>query len=138
MVKKLTGNNQALAGCQVDITLAASVTTDGMDIAISFSDVYDGNPIQEVIAFDWYISEAATGAGVTADTYSGDVTTVTGTELQEITSKKYFTATTTATGTYTALAVDSANPTDQYVCVVHPATGEVIVSVASGTNWEGA
>lgn len=34
--------------------------------------------------------------------------------------------------------VDSTNPADQYVCVIHPLSGNPVVSVASGTKWQGA
>lgn len=121
----------------IDIALAASATTDGMDITITVKDV-DGNTLAGVYRIEWYISESAVGSGLTADTYSGDVTTVTGREVQEVTSKKHFVCLTGTAGVFVGLAVDSANPTDQYVCVVHPLTGKVIVSEASGTNWEGA
>lgn len=120
----------------VDIALAASATTDGMDITLTVQDA-DGNTIAGVFLLHVWISEAATGAGLTGDTYSGDVTVVSGEEVQEITSKKEFIVRTAATGIATMLAVASANPTDQYVCVAHPTTGKAIVSAASGTNWEG-
>lgn len=121
----------------VDIALAASATTDGMDITITMQDGA-GTAIDAVHRFEWWISEAATGIGLTGDTYSGDVTTGTGTEWEEIVAKKHYVGLTAATGVYVATAVDSANPADQYVAVVHPVTGKVIVSGASGTNWEGA
>lgn len=121
----------------VDIALAASSTTDGMDITVTMQDS-DGDAIAAVHAVEWWISEDAEGEGLTADTYSGDVTIGTGTELAEDTSKKHFRALTDVNGVMVATAVDSNNPTDQYVAVKHPVTGRVIVSSASGTNWEGA
>lgn len=121
----------------IDIALAASATTDGMDITITVQDE-NGDAIAAVHELEWWISESAIGAGLTADTYSGDVTTGTGTELQEIVAKKHYKGLTDANGVLVATAVASANPADQYVAVRHPVTGQVIVSVASGTNWEGA
>lgn len=121
----------------VSIALAASATTDGMDITITMLDAA-GVAIDAVQAFEWWISEAATGIGFTGDTYSGDVTMSVGTESEEIVSKKHYRALTAATGIATITAVDSANPVDQYIAVKHPVTGKVIVSEASGTNWEGA
>lgn len=137
-VSRLLGSAVTVQGApySVTITLAASATTDGMDITIDLKD-YDGNLVP-FTAFNWWISEDAQGEGLTADTYSGDVTTVTGTELHETVSKKLFLCMTDATGAYVGKAVDSANPTDQYVAVRHPVTGKVIVSAVSGTNWEGA
>lgn len=127
----------ANAAYDIDIDLAASATTDGMDITFTMKDK-DGNTLTGVTTFFWWISEDAQGEGLTADSYSGDVTTVTGTELAELTSKKLFIGQTTVAGVLTALAVASANPTDQYVCALNPVTGKVHVSAASGTNWEGA
>jgi hypothetical protein len=138
-ISRLLGSAVSVQGApySVTISLAASATTDGMDITIAIKD-YDGNLIPTPTMFRWWISEDAQGEGLTADTYSGDVTTVTGTEFQEVVTKKHFLALTTVAGAYSALAVDSANPTDQYVAVEHPVTKKVIVSAASGTNWEGA
>jgi hypothetical protein len=121
----------------VTIALAASGTTDGMDITFTVVDAA-GAAIAEVHMLEWWISEAATGIGLTGDTYSGDVTTTTGTEYQQITDKKHYTGLTDANGVLVALAVASANPADQYVACKHPATGLVLVSEVSGTNWEGA
>lgn len=127
----------AAAPANVTIGLAASATTDGMDITMTVVDE-NGNAITEVFELEWWISESAIGAGLTGDTYSGDVTTVTGTELQEIVSKKHFKSLTDANGVVGALAIASANPADQYIAVKHPVTGQIIVSAVSGTNWEGA
>jgi hypothetical protein len=121
----------------VTVGLAASETTDGMDITITVKDD-QGDAIASVFELEWWISESAIGAGLTADSYSGDVTTGTGTELQEIVSKKHYKGLTDANGVLGATAVASANPTDQYVAVRHPLTSKVVVSGASGTNWEGA
>lgn len=121
----------------VSIDLAASSTTDGMDITMTVRDSV-GNAIPAVFELEWWISEAATGIGLTGDTYSGDVTAVTGTEHQEIVAKKHYKSLTTVNGVHVARAVANANPADQYVAVRHPLTGEVLVSAASGTNWEGA
>lgn len=121
----------------VDIALAASGTTDGMTITITLKDA-QGNTIAERIGFEWWISESAVGAGLTADSYSGSVTAGTGTILTALTAKKHFLALSGAAGIFVATAVDSANPADQYVCVRNPTTGRVHVSAVSGTNWEGA
>lgn len=119
------------------ITLSASSTTDGMDITIQFNDA-DGTKIAEPVLFELWISEAATGLGLTADTASGDFTVGTGTEWEEIVTKKHYRCISDASGDFVATLVDSANPTDQYVVVVNPVNGTLDVSAASGTNWEGA
>lgn len=125
------------AAGSIDIALAASATPDGMDITITVLDAA-GVAIDAVHSLEVWVSEDAQGEGLTADTASGDLTWSTGTELQEIVSKKHYTVLTDANGVAVATLVDSANPTDQYIAVRHPLTGKVIVSAASGTNWEGA
>lgn len=122
----------------VTVALAASSTTDGMDITITVVDK-DGAAMLDSFVLEWWISEDSDGVGLTGDSYSGTVTAGTGAILTALTAKKHFIAVTSeASGTIVATAVASANPTDQYVCVKHPVTGRVIVSAASGTNWEGA
>jgi hypothetical protein len=118
------------------IVLAASATTDGMDITITITD-RDGAVATAPVGFEWWISEDATGIGLTADTYSGTVTAGTGAILTALTAKKHFLAVTDDEGSFVATAVDSGNPVDQYVVVKLP-NGSLIVSVASADNWEGA
>lgn len=118
------------------IALAASATTDGMDITITITD-RDGTAATAPVGFEWWISEDATGVGLTADSYSGSVTASTGAILTALTAKKHFLAVTDDEGAFVATAVDSANPTDQYVVVKLP-SGSLIVSAVSGDNWEGA
>ena len=119
----------------VSIALAASATTDGMDITITVLDA-DGVRIPRMHDIRVWISESAIGAGLTGDSYSGTVTASVGTILTAITAKKEFTMVTAASGIAVLTAVASANPTDQYVAV--SINGRVYVSGASGTNWEGA
>lgn len=118
------------------IALAASSTTDGMDITITCKDPA-GDTYADAVGFEWWISESAAGVGLTGDTYSGAVTAGTGAILTALTAKKHFLAVTAATGIFVATAVDSANPADQYVVVKLP-NGDLVVSEVSGTNWEGA
>lgn len=121
----------------VTISLAASSTTDGMDITVTATDS-GGAAIAKPFPLLLWFSEAATCAGVTADTYSGTLTAGTGILLQTITAKKTFMIQTAATGIFVGTLVASANPADQYVCVAHPITATPIASAVSGTNWEGA
>lgn len=120
----------------ITVALAASATTDGMAITITCLDAA-GNVIKRVQRLDIWISESAIGAGLTADSYSGTVTASTGTILTAHTAKKHFSVLTAATGIAVLVAVDSANPVDQYVAAATP-DGRVYVSAISGTNWEGA
>jgi len=121
----------------VSIALAASSTTDGMDITVTVQDA-QGATIADVFTLDLWMSEASTGIGLTADTYSGTLTAGTGAILDTHTAKKHFVVQTAATGVFVGTLVDSANPADQYVAVRHPLTGRNVVSAVSGTNWEGA
>ena len=123
------------AGIPSTVTIAlAAGAANTMTITMTVKDA-GGVTIAAVFMLEWWISEATTGIGLTADTYSGDVTTTTGTEYQEIVTKKHFTGLTNASGVLVASAVASAKPADQYIAVKNPATGKVIVSAASGTNW---
>lgn len=117
----------------IDIALAAGAANT-MTATITVLDGA-GVAIDAVHMLEWWISEAATGIGLTADTYSGDVTTTTGTEYQQIVDKKHYTGLTDVNGVLVISAVASAKPADQYIAVKHPVTGKVIVSAASGANW---
>ena len=120
------------------LALAASATTDGMDITATAVD-YNGAPIAGVRVFDLYMSEDANGIGLTGDTYSGSLTAVAtyGAVLSTLTTKKHFRCATNANGVFKGTLVDSANPADQYAVACNPAGGAVAVSAVSGTNWEG-
>lgn len=108
-----------------------------MKITVTMKDA-GGSTLAGVYILDLWMSEATTGIGLTGDTYSGDLTASTGTILGALTAKKAWRIQTAATGIFEAVLVASANPTDQYAAVSLPLTGNVIVSGASGTNWEGA
>jgi hypothetical protein len=134
----LGGKSQETALCgSVTIALAASATTDGMDITITCKDAA-GVRLAGPICLEVWISEDASGAGLTGDSYSGTVTASVGAVLTAYTAKKHFSVVTATSGIAVMTAVASANPADQYVCVKNPLTGRVHVSVASGTSWEGA
>lgn len=120
----------------ISIALAASATTDGMDITVTCLDATGGR-IPRMQMIDVWISEDSAGAGLTADSYSGTVTASVGTILTALTAKKHLRVLTAASGIAVITAVASANPVDQYVAASAP-NGRVFVSVASGTSWEGA
>lgn len=135
------GGAMTVAGAEQGLTatvaIAASSTTDGMDITVTVKDA-EGNTVAGVHNLEMYMSEAATGIGITADTYSGDLTATTGAIISALTAKKHWSVVTAATGIFAATLVASANPADQYVVVKKPLGSGVVVSAASGTNWEGA
>lgn len=121
----------------ITISLAASTTTDGMDITVALKTAA-GAALGGVHTLAIYMSETNTGAGITGDTYSGDLTATGGAILLNLLAKKAWLVTTGADGIFAGTLVAAANPTDQYVVVIHPFNGKPIVSTASGTRWEGA
>ncbi len=122
---------------KADIAIAPSATTDGMDITVTVRD-HRGSPVTERKVLDLYMSEDTTGGGLTADTYSGDLTATSGAILTALTAKKHWRIVTTTAGVFAGTLVASANPADQYVCVAGPGIDGIILSAVSGTNWEGA
>lgn len=117
----------------VTIAIAAGAT-NSFDATITVKDA-KGNTVAAVHNLEVWISEAATGIGLTADSYSGAVTASTGAVLTALTAKKHLIVSTAATGIAVINAVDSAKPADQYVVVKNPIGGTVTVSAASGTSW---
>ncbi len=115
------------------IALAAGAA-NVMTVTITVKDAAAAT-IAAVHRLDMWVSEAATGIGLTADTISGDLTVGTGSELQEIVSKKHYTLLTAATGIIVLSIEDTAKPADQYIVVANPLSGKLIVSAASGVNW---
>jgi predicted RecA/RadA family phage recombinase len=139
---RLNGRDRAAVGtgtaATFTIALAASATTDGMEVTITAKDGA-GTTVAAVHNFEFWFSDAASGLGLTADSFSGALTAPSvGVILNALTAKKHVLAQTAATGIATLLIVDSANPVDVYACVKNPANGAAIVSAASGTNWQGA
>lgn len=117
------------------IDLAASATVDGIDGTIQAVDAA-GDPVAGVFLFEFHVSEAATGIGLTADTISGDLTWGTGTEWDQVTDKKRYRVLTAADGSAVFTIVDSAQPADQYFVVVNPFNaGKLIPSAASAALW---
>lgn len=121
----------------VTIALAASTTTDGMDITVTLKNAA-GQAVTGVYTLTLYMSESNSGAGITADSYSGDLTATSGAILAALVAKKAWLVATSAGGVFGATLVDDANPADQYVVAIHPLNGKPIVSAVSGTKWQGA
>jgi len=88
-----------------------------------------GAALAGVRNIDVWLSDAATGAGITGTTASGTVTAKSGegTVLTAYTAKKHIAAQTKAAGTFVLEITDSAK-TGFYVCVRNPATGLVSAS----------
>jgi hypothetical protein len=81
-----------------------------------------------------YISEAATGIGITADTYSTGASITTGTQLIALTANKAWLINTHTDGTFAISITDSAKPADQYAVAIDPQF-QLSVSAASAALW---
>lgn len=82
-----------------------------------------------------YISEAATGIGITADAYSTGASITTGTQLVALTANKAWLINTHTDGTFRISITDTAKPADQYAVAIIGPTGQLSVSAASAALW---
>jgi hypothetical protein len=98
-----------------------------------------GNALAGIRNLELWLSDAATGAGLTGTTASGAVAVKSneGTDLTDLAAKKHKLVQTKAAGTYVLSITDSAK-TGFYVCVRHPVTGVPIVSAQLQTADYGA
>lgn len=118
----------------VTVALAAATGANNMRMTITATDAA-GTTVAAVHQLEVWMSEAATGIGLTADTYSGDLVALTGAIHTALTAKKHWSVVTAASGIFTADLEDTAKPADQYVAVKKPLGAGVVVSVASGVLW---
>lgn len=97
-----------------------------------------GDPLTGVRNLEVWLSDAATGIGLTGTTASGTVTAKSGegTVFVTHTAKKHLTVQTKAAGTFVLEITDTAK-TGYYVCVRDPATGAVHVSAQLVTGKYG-
>lgn len=114
---------------------AAGGATDAMDVTITAKDG-TGATVAKVVSFEFWFSDASSGAGLTADSFSGNLTATGGVITSVLTAKKHVLGHTAATGIAVLRIVDSANPVDVYPVVAAP-DGSAVVGAVSGTNWEG-
>lgn len=82
-----------------------------------------------------YITEASTGIGVSADTYSTGASVTTGTSLVALTANKAWLINTHTDGTFAISITDSAKPADQRLAALVYSTGKLSVSAASALLW---
>lgn len=87
----------------------------------------NGNNVAGVFDMDVILSDAATGAGLTATTASGTVVGTTGADLGDLTAKKAKRVQTDATGKY-VLQITDTGKTHFYVAAVVPGRGNTVVS----------
>ncbi len=95
----------------------------------------DGDAIAAVHHLEWFLSDAATGAGITGTSASGTVAakSASGVDLEVVTAKKFTRVQTLATGIYILEITDTAK-TAFYVCVKHPLTGALVVATVLATG----
>lgn len=93
-----------------------------------------GNAMAGVFSFDVFLSDAATGVGLTGTSASGTVTakSASGAVVGTYTAKKALRVQSLATGAFTLEVTDSAK-TAFYPAVVHPTTGRAVVGDALAT-----
>lgn len=99
------------------------------EVTIAFFDAA-GSAITSNLSFEWWLSDAATGLGITGTAASGTVQAKSseGTDLSVLTAKKHTVSQTKASvGTYVLEITDTAK-TGFYVCAKHPVTGVINVS----------
>jgi hypothetical protein len=111
-----------------NVAEVAIALVDGAGVAVA-----SGQP------FNVWLSDAATGVGLTATSASGTVTakSASGAVFGTLTAKKALVVQPLATGIFTLEITDTAKTTF-YVAVQNPATGQVVVSRIMATGDYGA
>lgn len=128
-----------VAGAAASLTLSpAAAGANVSEVTLTVKDAA-GAAIAGVFIFDVWLSDAATGAGLTAVTSSGTVTAkaASGVVLSTYTAKKALRVQTLATGVFILEITDSAK-TGFYVCATLPSTGVTKVSSQLVTASYGA
>jgi hypothetical protein len=110
-------------------TFAQNTTQYGTECEIAVCNK-DDQVIPGIHMLDLYLTDSATGEGVTAIDPTGAVTAkaASGTVIQIATAKKVFKAVTLATGKFTLQIIDDATPIFLYVAAAIPGIGKVRVS----------
>jgi hypothetical protein len=118
-------------------TVEWAVTAGAANVCILTGTVKDaaGATIASTHVLDVYISEAATGIGITADAYSTGASVTTGTQIVALTANKAWRLITSAGGVFAISITDTVKPADQYAVVINPKSGRPIISAASAALW---
>ena len=128
-----------LPSLAADVSFAAADAAENVcEVTITVKD-YAGDTIAGVFNMDVWLSDAATGAGITGTTASGTVTAkaASGAVLDTYTAKKALHVQTLATGVFILEITDSAK-TAFYVCAQVPGTGATAVSTVLATGDYGS
>lgn len=119
--------NENAVAQQIAFTIAQGGSSNITLITMQVKDGA-GNNIAAVAPVEWWLTDAATGAALTATTASGAVAAgASGTDLLSKVSKKAGDAITDATGKYILSITDTAK-TGFYIAVTCPGTGVTFVS----------
>jgi hypothetical protein len=130
----------AAVGGASNLTLAFSIAAGSANVSEVTITVKDGAgaTVAAVYNLDVWLSDAATGAGLTGTTASGAVAAkaASGIDLVAYTAKKAIRVQTLATGVYILSITDTAK-TGFYVCGQAPGTGKAVVSTQLVTGSYG-
>lgn len=126
--------NVAAGNPSVVTFAAAAGSTNIAEVTIAVKDA-NGDTPTKAVNLDVWLSDAATGAGITGTTASGTVTakSASGIVLDTYTSKKSLRCQTLANGVFVLEITDSAK-TAFYVCAQNPATGATEVATVLATG----
>ena len=120
----------------VPVTVAIAAAAGGANVCEVTFTVQSpaGTTLAGVWNLDIWLSDAATGAGLTGTSASGTVQakSASGADLEVMSAKKALRVQTLATGLYTLEITDSAK-TAFYPCVQNPASGATIVGTVLAT-----
>lgn len=112
--------NDGMAG-SIGFAIAAGNAANECEITSTVQDAA-GSAITATFMVNLWLSDATTGAGLAADSFSGDVVTTNGVEISEFSSKKAFLVQTTASGTH-KLSITDTSSNAFYLCGQVPGTG---------------
>ncbi len=118
--------------------VAASAAANVCEVTITVLDAA-AVAIAEAFLLDVWLSDAATGVGLTGTSASGTVQAkaASGADLEIVAAKKHLRVQTLATGIYILEITDSAK-TAFYVCANVPGTGKTAISTVLATDDYGA
>jgi hypothetical protein len=126
----------SLQGKQTPAAFTFSAAAGGSDVCEVTIQAVDsqGNAIAGVFQIVVWLSDAATGLGLTATTASGTVTakSASGTDMGALTAKKALVAQTLADGSFILEITDDAK-TEFYPCASLPFTGQAVVGAVLAT-----
>lgn len=124
----------------IGTTITFAITAAGANVSEVTVTVKDGagSTVAGVHHFDIYLTDSATGAGLTGTTASGTVTAkaASGVVLSTYTAKKALRVQTLATGVFVLEITDTAK-SGFFVAAVVPVTGRVVVSAQLVTGSYG-